>query len=83
MNIINERLQAGPSGLPDCTWMVVGSDTPAGQILGWTDGQAVVGSLLVERRADGTVSRSFMDVLGNEILPWPSHWMRVPQPPET
>ena len=66
-----------------CVWMRVGEDVPEGEdVLVWSAGKAVVGSLLVERRPDGTESRSFMDVLGNEILPWPTHWMRLPQPPQ-
>lgn len=49
-------------------------------LLVWSGGRAVVGSLLIDLRPDGTEFRSFMDVLGNEILAWPTYWMRI-QPP--
>ena len=75
-----------PSAADDhayCVWMTVGDDLPVGEdVLVWSAGKAVVGSLLVESGVDGTEIRSFMDVLGNEILPWPTHWMRIPPPPD-
>ena len=64
-------------------WMKVGNDLPAEEdILVWSGGVPVVGSLLLERKPDGTEARSLMDILGNEILPWPTHWMRIPEPPQ-
>jgi hypothetical protein len=66
-----------------CVWMKVGDDLPAGEdILVWSGGVPVVGTLLVERKSDGPDVRSFIDVLGNEILPWPTYWMRIPRPPQ-
>ena len=66
-----------------CVWMEVRDDVPEGvDVLVWSAGKAVVGSLLIDLRADGTELKSFMDVLGNEILPWPTHWMRIPPPPQ-
>ena len=63
--------------------MKVGNDLPAQEgILVWSGGMPVVGSLLVQRKPDGTETRSLIDVLGNEILPWPTYWMRIPQPPQ-
>lgn len=65
-----------------CVWMEVANDVPVGQdVLVWSAEKAVVGSLLVERRPNEAEIRSFIDVLGNEILPWPTHWMRLPPPP--
>ena len=65
-----------------CVWMEVREDVPAGEdVLVWSAGKPVVGSLLIDQRPDGTELKSFMDVLGNEILPWPTHWMRIPPPP--
>ena len=69
-------------GMEALSWVTVGDDIPTGDVLGWTGGKAVVGSMLADRRADGTEFQSFMDVLGNEVLPWPTHWMRLPQPPQ-
>jgi hypothetical protein len=67
---------------PQCVWMKVGNDLPAGEdILVWSGEKPVVGTLLVEREPDGRDTRSFIDVLGNEILPWPTYWMRIPRPP--
>ena len=70
------------TGTDELSWVTVDHDIPAGDVLAWTGGKAVVGTMLVERRADGTEFQSFMDVLGNEVLPWPSHWMRLPRPPK-
>jgi hypothetical protein len=68
-------------GPPVCVWMEVGDELPEGDILVWSAGKAVVGSLLLHRKADGAETRSFIDVLGNEILPWPTYWMLIPSPP--
>ena len=80
------RAQRVPSPVDpeaQCEWMEVGDDLPEEEdVLVWSGGFAVVGSLLIERGPDGREVRSFMDVLGNEILPWPTHWMRIPQPPQ-
>jgi hypothetical protein len=63
-------------------WLKVRDDVPPGKdVLLWTGGKAVVGSLMIHSRPDGTTSANFMDVLGNEILPWPVYWMRIPPPP--
>jgi hypothetical protein len=70
------------SAEPQCVWIKVGDYLPAGEdILVWSGGIPVVGTLLVQRKADGQDARSFIDVLGNEILPWPTYWMRIPRPP--
>jgi len=63
-------------------WMKVSDDLPAEKdILVWSGEKPVVGTLLVEREPNGRDIRSFIDVLGNEILPWPTYWMRIPRLP--
>jgi hypothetical protein len=67
---------------PHCEWMKVGNNLPEDEdILVWSGGMPVVGRLLVQREPSARDARSLIDVLGNEILPWPTHWMRIHPPP--
>lgn len=61
-------------------WRPLGEDLPQEDVLVWSDGRIVVASF-AEGFRDGRKWRSCIDVLGNEVLAWPSHWMKLPAPP--
>jgi hypothetical protein len=65
-----------------CVWMTAEGGLPADEdILVWSAGKAVVGSLMIAHEPGESEVRSLIDVLGNEILPWPTYWMRIPTVP--
>jgi len=49
-------------------------------VLVWSDSKMVVANFATGERA-GKNWKSCIDVLGNEVLPWPSHWIALPAPP--
>jgi hypothetical protein len=63
-------------------WKPVTPEVPHHDILLWADGRCVVGCL-VEGVARGKTWRVFMDPRTDDLLPWPSWWTELPEPPQT
>ena len=62
-------------------WFPVEDAPPAGvPVLIWS-GEAFAVAVLVQGEDAGGPWRVFMDARSDEILPWPSHWMRLPPAP--
>lgn len=58
-------------------WISTASDLPTGEALIWSGGRFAVGVLVT--RPDGT--KLFMEKHSDCVLDWPSHWMKLPDPP--
>lgn len=62
-------------------WSPIAVDPPAGTpVLIWIEQSCSVALLVEGSDAKGSW-RVFMDPRSDEALPWPTHWMPLPQPP--
>lgn len=61
-------------------WMPLGEDPPEGEVLVWTGGRRVVAYVM--RPDAGSPKPTFHDARTDDILEWPTHWMKLPPPPQ-
>lgn len=59
-------------------WVAISEGLPTGPVLVWADGEVYV-AVLVGGHADP--ERAFMDIHSSDLLPWPTHWRKLPEPP--
>ena len=63
-------------------WRPVTPDVPSDDVLLWIGGRCVVGCL-IQGITGSETWRVFMDSRTDDLLPWPSYWMPLPEaPPE-
>ena len=62
-------------------WRKTTGAIPKGELLVWSGGRPVI-AVLVAGRDDGGEWRDFMDARTDALIEWPTHWMRLPPPPE-
>lgn len=84
MSHVSARIERGYALTGDAhpatgDWLPVGDRFPDEPVLLWVDGRPMIG-ILVEGNSEGTPWRSFMDPHTDELLPWPSYWMRIARP---
>ena len=61
-------------------WIPIETAPPCGPVLVFSDGTCVVATVVDGIGPDGAW-RVFMDPRNDEILPSPTHWMTLPNPP--
>lgn len=59
-------------------WIATSDDLPSEEVLVLVDDGYHVAVLVEEDSESGA---AFMDVHSSDLLPWPTHWMRLPPPP--
>ena len=62
-------------------WNLTDEILPAQDALIWAGGRYIVASF-VDGIRDGKKWQVFMDARTDDLLPWPTHWMSLPKPPE-
>ena len=60
-------------------WRPISFDLPHQEVLLWTAGRCAIGILVADAGAGGR--NEFMDRWNDSLLPWPTHWMPLPDPP--
>ncbi len=58
-------------------WTAVSDALPSETALIFADGTYYLAVLV-----DSPEAPAFMDVHSSDLLPWPSHWMSLPPPPQ-
>ncbi len=61
---------------PGLSWIAISDRQPSGDVLIFADGQYYLAVLIADPPAPG-----FVDIHSCDLLPWPSHWMALPDPP--
>lgn len=64
-------------GVIAMAWTVVSDALPSEAALIFADGVYYLAVLV-----DAAGEAAFMDVHSSDLLPWPSHWMGLPSPPQ-
>jgi hypothetical protein len=61
-------------------WRQINDDVPTERVLLWTGAGYAIGILVVDRSSDSG-HRHFMEIWNDSLLPSPTHWMPLPDPP--
>ena len=62
-------------------WQILAGEPPSGEVLVWSAGRAVVAEIVP---ADETSAQPLcVDPRTDDILAWPTHWMKLPPPPDS
>ena len=59
-------------------WIATNDRLPTGTVLVHVAGECHLAELI----GKGTKSPAFIDIHSSDLLPWPSHWMPQPKPPQ-
>jgi hypothetical protein len=61
-------------------WISLAVEVPRHEVLVWSEGKYFV-AILVPSQSGADNAGDFMDVNSSNLLPWPSHWAELPEPP--